>query len=58
MLKALSSFTSYYQSVAFCRLMLKMADETIGEGTFGKVLKGWYKPLDIAGAIKVGKQIF
>ena len=35
--------------------VVKEANETIGEGTFGKVLKGWYKPLDIACAIKVGK---
>ena len=40
-----------------CNILLtdvvKEANETIGEGTFGKVLKGWYKPLSCA--IKVDK---
>ena len=35
--------------------VVKEANETIGERTFRKLLKEWYKPLDMAYAIKVGK---
>ena len=35
--------------------VIKEANETITEVTFGKVLQGLYKPLDITCAIKVGK---
>ena len=38
--------------------VVKEANEIIGEGTFGKVLKWWYKPLDIPCPIKVGKDNF
>ena len=35
--------------------VVKEANETSGEGIFGKVLKGWYKPSDITCAIKLSK---
>lgn len=42
-----------------CSILLtdfvKEPNKTIGDRTFEKVLKGCYKPLDIAYAIKVGK---